>query len=81
MGTFIQIDIDDSQFTPEVASSVVSLCPVDIFVLDGTRLAVRSEQEDECTLCELCLDGAPVGALSIRKVYKDEQLISRGHRK
>lgn len=78
MGIFIQIQVDESRFTPEARCALVSLCPVDIFGLEGERLIVRPEQEDECTLCELCLDASPVGALSIHKSYKDEILVSRG---
>lgn len=78
MGTFINIDIDHKQLTPALSEQLVSLCPVDIFTLDSQRLQVRSEQEDECILCERCLDAAPAGALIIRKSYKDAVLISRG---
>lgn len=77
MGVFIQISVDEDRLTPERAEQIASLCPVDIFALDGKGvLGVRPEQEDECTLCELCLDAAPAGALTIRKTYKDEQLVS-----
>ena len=51
---------------------------MDIFQLAGEKLTVQAEQEDECTLCELCLDAAPAGAVTIRKTYKDETLASRG---
>ena len=78
MGVFIQIDIDKSKVTPEIDQALVSVCPVDIFDLEHDQLVVRPEQEDECTLCELCLAIAPMGALTIRKTYKDEQLVSRG---
>jgi NAD-dependent dihydropyrimidine dehydrogenase PreA subunit len=78
MGIFIQVQIDEKRLTPEVAEMILSLCPVDVFALDGEQLIVQPDQEDECTLCELCLDAAPVGTLTIRKTYKDEQLLSRG---
>jgi NAD-dependent dihydropyrimidine dehydrogenase PreA subunit len=78
MGVFIQIDVDESRLTTEVAERLVSLCPVDIFALHGGQLMVQPEQEDECTLCELCLDVAPAGVVTIHKTYKDEQLVSRG---
>jgi NAD-dependent dihydropyrimidine dehydrogenase PreA subunit len=51
---------------------------VDIFKIEGEEVVVRPEQEDECTLCELCLDAAPRGALTIRKLYSDGCLVSRG---
>ena len=42
------------------------------------KLNAKPDREDECTLCKLCLDAAPAGAVVIRKMYRDEQLISRG---
>ena len=77
MGLFIQIDIKASTIESEKARRVVELCPVDIFEISADQLSVNAEREDECTLCELCLDAAPAGVISIRKTYKDEQLISR----
>lgn len=78
MAIFITIEVDHQRLTPTSSEQLVSLCPVDIFALDGQRLAVRPDQEDECILCERCLDAAPAGALAIRKSYKDEVLTSRG---
>ena len=78
MGIFIQIGLNESQITPELGQALVSLCPVDIFDLAHERLIVRPDQEDECTLCELCLAAAPAGAITIHKTYKNEPLVSRG---
>ena len=78
MGVFIQVQVVETQLTPDTRRELVSLCPVDIFQLAGEKLTLQAEQEDECTLCELCLDAAPAGAVTIRKTYKDETLVSRG---
>ena len=78
MGIFIHIRLEADAFGLALGRSVVSACPVDIFEVRDGRLAARSEMEDECTLCELCLDLAPAGALTIHKLYKDERLASRG---
>ena len=78
MGLFIQIEFDAERIEPETARRIVSLCPVDIFALAGSRLVLQPEQEDECTLCELCLEAAPAGSLIIRKNYKDEPIVARG---
>ena len=80
MGVFIEISIDQHLITPEMARNLVSLCPVDIFAYgpDGEQLLIRPDQEDECTLCKLCLAAAPVGALAIRKTYSGEVLASGG---
>jgi ferredoxin len=78
MGLFIQVWVAQDQISPALGRSLVALCPVDIFALDGERLRVQPEQEDECTLCELCLNAAPAGAIVIEKLYKPERLVSRG---
>ena len=78
MGIFIKISVEDNSLTQEIRQKLVSVCPVDIFKIEGEEVVVRPEQEDECTLCELCLDAAPRGALTIRKLYSDGCLVSRG---
>ena len=80
MGVFIHISLDADEFDPALSRSIVSACPVDIFELQNGRLVVRPEMEDECTLCELCLNLAPSGTLTIHKLYKHENLVSRGER-
>jgi len=80
MGTgslFIQIEIDNKQISDEQARELLRNCPVNIFKLDGNTLEVVQEQEDECTLCERCLEIAIPGAVVIRKRYINEILISR----
>ena len=76
MGIFIQISVDEKQFSPEMSQQIVRVCPVDIFEMEGKRLAIKPEQEDECILCRLCLEAAPAGALTILKTYTGEKLVS-----
>ena len=76
MGIFIEVTVQAEAFTPDSARELAALCPVDIFALEDGVLKVRAENEDECTLCNLCLDAAPQGAVQIRKLYKDETLVS-----
>jgi NAD-dependent dihydropyrimidine dehydrogenase PreA subunit len=80
LGTFIQIELDHDKITPEMAAQLVRLCPVDIFGLDADtqQVVIRPENEDECTLCRLCLRALPPGALKIRRTYTDEVLESDG---
>ncbi len=77
MGVFIQIDVHQADIPLQTAEQLVSLCPVEIFTISGQHLGVQLDHEDECTLCELCLNAAPAGSLIIRKIYKEEELISR----
>ena len=78
MGIFILITIEESWATNATAQALVRQCPVEIFAWQAERLIVQKDQEDECTLCELCLATSPAGALTIHKLYKDEILRSRG---
>jgi NAD-dependent dihydropyrimidine dehydrogenase PreA subunit len=80
VGVFIRISLDEHEFSPALSRSIVSACPVDIFELQNGGLFARPEMEDECTLCELCLNLAPAGALTIHKLYKNENLVARGVR-
>jgi NAD-dependent dihydropyrimidine dehydrogenase PreA subunit len=75
MGIFIEISVDSDALDAATSKAVVSVCPVDIFALDGDKVIVRPDQEDECTLCRLCLERAPAGTIRIRKTYKDEVLV------
>jgi len=56
---------------PETARKLVEVCPVNIFELapeGGAR--VVPENEDECVLCDLCLQASPPGGLRIVKLYE-----------
>jgi len=66
MSLFIRIEL-----SPDVLplAHVAAVCPVNIFADRDGVLAVVPEREDECTLCELCLDAAPPGAIHIHKLY------------
>lgn len=78
MGIFIHIEINHEALTPEISAELVQRCPVDIFTINANQLSVVEDNEDECTLCELCLIHAPVNAIAIQKLYKNETLVSRG---
>jgi NAD-dependent dihydropyrimidine dehydrogenase PreA subunit len=79
-GTFIDVAI-----APEVARDVdlartlTEVCPVDIFATadDGT-VTVVTENLDECVLCELCINAAPAGAVTVHKLYSGEILPAAG---
>lgn len=76
MGIFIQIGLGNSDLSPELRRQLVALCPVDIFAIEGDVLISKPDQEDECTLCELCLRAAPPNAIAIHKLYSGETLVS-----
>ena len=78
MGLFIEVECDQAQLDQATIRELSLTCPVDIFGVHGDQLVIDTENEDECTLCELCLELAPPGALVIRKKYLNQQLVSRG---
>ena len=71
MGEFIKVKIDLTKclHTSDVAKWV-GVCPVNIFKVEDNRPVVVEENEDECTLCLLCVDAFPPGAVVIHKLYE-----------
>ena len=71
MGEFIHIIINENKWRDnERAQELIAVCPVNIFVEKEGRLAVNTDNEDECILCELCLQTCPNGAITIDKLYE-----------
>jgi NAD-dependent dihydropyrimidine dehydrogenase PreA subunit len=68
---FIEVEV-----APEVASDaamaakLAEVCPVDIYAQaeDGT-LRLVEDNLDECVLCRLCIDAAPAGSVTVRRLY------------
>ena len=79
MGVFIQIAIAQDKLSPALSQQIAGVCPVDIFAVESGALVVKPEEEDECTLCELCLKSAPPGAIRIHKTYSGVTLVSTGN--
>ena len=55
---------------PGLAAKLTEVCPVDIYAQgeDG-MLRIVEDNLDECVLCRLCIDAAPAGTVTIRKLY------------
>jgi DNA-directed RNA polymerase subunit D len=68
MGLFVSILIDKNKCRAE-CSTCIEVCPVDIFTQREKQVIVSSEDEDECTLCNLCLEKCPAQAIVIQKNY------------
>ena len=77
MALFIQVEVDPATARDAaIAKKLVEVCPVNIFIFaekDG-RLEIVEANLDECTLCELCLEAAPPGAVRVKKLYSGEVL-------
>jgi NAD-dependent dihydropyrimidine dehydrogenase PreA subunit len=68
---FIDVEVaPEAASDPAVAAKLAEVCPVDIYATgeDGS-LRVVKENLDECVLCRLCIDAAPAGTVTVRKLY------------
>ena len=71
MGVFIRVEINlNKDADISEAAKWVAVCPVNIFELEDHQPVVVEENEDECTLCMLCIDAFPPGSVKIRKLYE-----------
>jgi ferredoxin len=71
MGVFIKIDIDGEKcLSIQKCGQCIQQCPVNIFekLLDIPGIA--EDNEDECTLCDLCLKACEPRAIAIVKLYE-----------
>jgi NAD-dependent dihydropyrimidine dehydrogenase PreA subunit len=74
-GLFIDVEVDDGvRGDAELAKQLEEVCPVDIFRATPAGVEIREEQLDECVLCELCLEAAPPGTVSVIKLYDGSAL-------
>jgi NAD-dependent dihydropyrimidine dehydrogenase PreA subunit len=69
---FIRVEVDPAAAADrELAKKLVEVCPVNIFDLDADgKAVVVAENEDECVLCDLCVQAAPPGRVRIVKLYE-----------
>jgi NAD-dependent dihydropyrimidine dehydrogenase PreA subunit len=74
-GTFIEVDVDESiAGDVGLAKKLEEVCPVDIFKATDSGVEIAEENVDECVLCELCLDAAPDGSVTVKKLYDGTEL-------
>jgi NAD-dependent dihydropyrimidine dehydrogenase PreA subunit len=74
-GTFIDVTVDPAVAAdPELARKLAEVCPVDIFAVGPEGLRIVTENLDECVLCELCINAAPAGSVTVHKLYSGETL-------
>jgi NAD-dependent dihydropyrimidine dehydrogenase PreA subunit len=74
-GTFIDVTVDATVAgDPELARKLAEVCPVDIFAAGPDGLRIVTEHLDECVLCELCINAAPAGSVTVHKLYSGQTL-------
>jgi NAD-dependent dihydropyrimidine dehydrogenase PreA subunit len=73
MAIFIDVEVSpEAAEDAAIAAKLAEVCPVDIFtVADGGGLEIVDANLDECVLCRLCIDAAPAGSVTVRKLYDD----------
>ncbi len=73
MNLFIDVEVTrEAAADPQLAARLAEVCPVDIYATgeDGS-LRIVQENLDECVLCRLCIEAAPPGAVTVRRLYDD----------
>jgi NAD-dependent dihydropyrimidine dehydrogenase PreA subunit len=74
-GTFIDVTVADAiAGDAEVAQKLTDVCPVDIFAVGASGVRIVESNLDECVLCELCINAAPAGSVTVHKLYSGETL-------
>ncbi|MHC4108064.1 MAG: hypothetical protein ACYSTY_08270 [Planctomycetota bacterium] len=69
-GLFIDVRVDPKVAKDlTVARKLEEVCPVGIFEVNGQELQIIQKNLDECVLCDLCLEVAPVDGVSIDRLY------------
>lgn len=69
---FIKLEIDfGTCLGSDKCGKCVEVCPVNIFVPHEDHPSVAETNEDECTLCNLCLEACEVEAIIIHKLYEE----------
>lgn len=67
---FIDVEVAGSiAGDAELARTLEEVCPVDIFRAGEAGVEIAEENLDECVLCELCMNAAPVGSVQVIKLY------------
>jgi Na+-translocating ferredoxin:NAD+ oxidoreductase RNF subunit RnfB len=68
MGLFITVRLDNTK-CPSGCNKCVLICPVDICQMKSGKVFSDEMAEDECTLCDLCLEVCPIDNIEIQKHY------------
>ncbi len=70
---FIKVQVKPEGISDEaLVKKLVDICPVDIFCENQGRLSVVEENQDECTLCNLCIQATSEGIIRIIRLYEDQ---------
>jgi len=71
MSEFIRVDIDRKICIGiDKCGKCVRVCPVNIFMAEIEEPVIVEQNQDECTLCNLCLEECTPDAIVIVKLYE-----------
>ena len=71
-GLFIDVQLSsDAAKDAALAKKLEEACPVDIFEATDAGVKIVEANLDECTLCDLCIQAAPEGAVRVVKLYEE----------
>jgi NAD-dependent dihydropyrimidine dehydrogenase PreA subunit len=74
-GTFIDVTVDAAVAgDAELARKLTEVCPVDIFAAGPDGVEIVQANLDECVLCQLCINAAPAGTVTVHMLYSGETL-------
>ena len=67
---FIEVKVAaDAAKDAELAVKLEEVCPVSIFKATDSGVEIVEDNLDECVLCDLCIQAAPVGTVEVIKLY------------
>jgi NAD-dependent dihydropyrimidine dehydrogenase PreA subunit len=68
---FIDVEIAEPAASDAgLAKKLEEVCPVGIFKATDSGTEIVRGQLDECVLCDLCVEAAPAGAVTIVNKYE-----------
>jgi NAD-dependent dihydropyrimidine dehydrogenase PreA subunit len=68
MGVFVTVQIN-SNLCPKGCSVCVETCSVKIFAVENEKVVINPANEEECTLCDMCIERCPKEAIKLIKNY------------
>lgn len=72
MSEFIRVEINmESCIGISKCGKCVKVCPVNIFMAENEKPVIVEHNQDECTLCNLCLEECTPDAIAIVKLYEE----------
>ncbi|MFH1953187.1 MAG: 4Fe-4S dicluster domain-containing protein [Pseudomonadota bacterium] len=72
MSEFIRVEIDFQKCVGiKECGECIGVCPVNIFGKKADHPAIIEENQDECTLCDLCVEACNPDAIAIKKLYEE----------